>query len=510
MGAMKHIVLLILFLQHFMYFCDCQNNVNVVKAGYWLNDRGLTLNNIDSTLFTHLFCAFADLSPQTNQLIVSPENQDSFRRFTSTVQRKNPSIKTLLSIGGGGANKTAYGVMATTPNSRKSFIDSSIRLARELGFHGLDLGWQYPQSTTEMTNLGTLLKEWRAAINEATNSSNRAALLLTATVSASPQINNNFSYPIQSVTENLDWINLMAYEFYGPNWSPSLTNSHSQLFDPTNQGMSGNDGVNQWIQSGVTARKLVLGIPFYGFVWRLVDPNIHGLRAPAAGKSGVGGSDDGSMTYSQIKDFIVQNRATMVYNATIVGDYCYSGNAWISYDDTQSVGDKISYIKRRGLLGYFAWHIAADTIGDSLLSHFASREADQVTQGGGVLNKKKKLNGVVIILIPIIGAILILIFLVFIIWRFRRRQLLKFQVKVRNKMGSKSKARKDEESNNLQVFSFNEMKVATNSFSFENKLGQGGYGPVYKGKLKNGQEIAVKRLSETSSQGLEEFENELE
>ncbi|KAF3659439.1 putative two-component response regulator ARR12-like [Capsicum annuum] len=76
-------------------------------------------------------------------------------------------------------------------------------------------------------------------------------------------------------------------------------------------------------------------------------------------------------------------------------------------------------------------------------------------------------------------------------------------------MESKSKARKGGESNNLQVFSFDEMKEATSNFSFANKLGQGGYGPVYKGKLKNGQEIAVKRLSETSSQGLEEFENEV-
>ncbi|KAJ9537433.1 hypothetical protein OSB04_030166 [Centaurea solstitialis] len=43
----------------------------------------------------------------------------------------------------------------------------------------------------------------------------------------------------------------------------------------------------------------------------------------------------------------------------------------------------------------------------------------------------------------------------------------------------------------------------------ENKLGQGGFGPVYKGKLSDGREIAVKRLSRTSGQGLMEFKNEL-
>ncbi|GJT48849.1 putative cysteine-rich receptor-like protein kinase 35 [Tanacetum coccineum] len=56
---------------------------------------------------------------------------------------------------------------------------------------------------------------------------------------------------------------------------------------------------------------------------------------------------------------------------------------------------------------------------------------------------------------------------------------------------------------------FADIREATNYFSKENKLGEGGYGPVYKGKLSNGQEIAVKRLSHSSKQGLEEFKNEV-
>nr|AJP61150.1 SRKp [Arabidopsis halleri] len=51
--------------------------------------------------------------------------------------------------------------------------------------------------------------------------------------------------------------------------------------------------------------------------------------------------------------------------------------------------------------------------------------------------------------------------------------------------------------------------MATENFSDCNKLGQGGFGIVYKGRLLDGQEIAVKRLSETSDQGVHEFKNEL-
>ncbi|XP_062106203.1 receptor-like serine/threonine-protein kinase SD1-7 isoform X2 [Humulus lupulus] len=51
--------------------------------------------------------------------------------------------------------------------------------------------------------------------------------------------------------------------------------------------------------------------------------------------------------------------------------------------------------------------------------------------------------------------------------------------------------------------------VATDNFSDANKLGKGGFGSVYKGKFPGGQEIAIKRLSSGSGQGLEEFKNEV-
>ncbi|KAJ4703241.1 Cysteine rich receptor like kinase [Melia azedarach] len=58
-------------------------------------------------------------------------------------------------------------------------------------------------------------------------------------------------------------------------------------------------------------------------------------------------------------------------------------------------------------------------------------------------------------------------------------------------------------------FDLGTIEVATNRFSTDNKLGEGGFGEVYKGVLPNGEEIAVKRLSKSSGQGAEEFKNEV-
>ncbi|CAI8584634.1 unnamed protein product, partial [Vicia faba] len=67
---------------------------------------------------------------------------------------------------------------------------------------------------------------------------------------------------------------------------------------------------------------------------------------------------------------------------------------------------------------------------------------------------------------------------------------------------------KIEISESLQ-FNFNTICNATNDFFVSNKLGEGGFGVVYKGQLSNGQEIAVKRLSKDSGQGDSEFKNEV-
>ncbi|KAL1222898.1 G-type lectin S-receptor-like serine/threonine-protein kinase [Cardamine amara subsp. amara] len=121
------------------------------------------------------------------------------------------------------------------------------------------------------------------------------------------------------------------------------------------------------------------------------------------------------------------------------------------------------------------------------------------------------------ILISLIGVVLLLMISLFCFFRKRRQsnRLRKapstfapssFDLEdssIFEELEDKSRTRE------MPLFELSTIAAATNNFSFQNKLGTGGFGPVYKGVLQNGMEIAVKRLSRNSGQGMEEFKNEI-
>ncbi|KAJ0764291.1 putative protein kinase RLK-Pelle-DLSV family [Helianthus annuus] len=109
-------------------------------------------------------------------------------------------------------------------------------------------------------------------------------------------------------------------------------------------------------------------------------------------------------------------------------------------------------------------------------------------------HRKKR---VVMVVTLSISAVLTLLTLA--LYIIRRRWKKRSDAESSNQMGSTE----------VPLFSLSEISRATNDFSVDNKLGEGGFGPVYKGVLEEGQEIAVKRLSKSSRQGVDEFENEV-
>ncbi|VAH11328.1 unnamed protein product [Triticum turgidum subsp. durum] len=109
---------------------------------------------------------------------------------------------------------------------------------------------------------------------------------------------------------------------------------------------------------------------------------------------------------------------------------------------------------------------------------------------------------VLIILLPTLAAINLVA--CFFFWR-RKRPLSKA------KQSDPSYFADEEDNENVDsmLIDISTLRVATGDFADSNKLGDGGFGAVYKGILPDGDEIAVKRLSKSSTQGVEELKNEL-
>ncbi|KAJ8562226.1 hypothetical protein K7X08_011517 [Anisodus acutangulus] len=315
-------------------------------------------SSIDTSLFTHIYYAFLVPNDTTFKFDIEDETSTLLYNFTSTLRSKRPSVKTLFSVGGGGEGPARFSRMASTTASRLTFIKSSIEVARKYEFDGFDLDWEFPQNKKDMENLAILLDQWRVEVKKESLTTKRPQLLITAAVYFSVDffLSGEFrSYPVNSINKNLDWINLMCYDYHG-SWDTSATGAHAALFD-SKSNISTSYGLRSWIKAGALRSKLIMGLPLYGRTWKLKDPIVHGIGAPAIG---LGPGDEGTLTYREIEKFNEDNNAKVVYDAATVSTYSVAGTSWIGYDDTRSIAMKLSYAQALGLRGYFFWQVAGD------------------------------------------------------------------------------------------------------------------------------------------------------
>jgi len=328
------------------------------KIGYWYSGSNSAVSDINSALYTHLICAFAQVNTSTFQISLPSTNHQPFSTFTHTVKLKNPSITTLLSTGGD-QNTAAIRSMLSNASSRKPFIQSSITMARLYAFQGLDLSWSTIQTSSDADNLGHFFQEWRlAAKSEAqANNSSLPELILTAAVQASPDLNKG-SYPVDSIRSNLNWVHVNTYSYRTP-MSQNFTAAPSALYDPHDVTHINTDYyIRAWIGKGLDAKKLILGLAFFGCAWKLQNHDSNTIGAVATGPAD--DTDQGFISYRDIKDKVRENGVAVHYNESYVTNYCMFGSTWIGYDDVEAVERKVLYARDMGLLGYYVWQISQD------------------------------------------------------------------------------------------------------------------------------------------------------
>nr|ACT67492.1 S receptor protein kinase [Raphanus sativus] len=137
------------------------------------------------------------------------------------------------------------------------------------------------------------------------------------------------------------------------------------------------------------------------------------------------------------------------------------------------------------------------------------------------LAKKRNANGKIISLI--VGVSVLLLLIMFCLWKRKQNRSKASATSIENGhrnqnspmngmvLSSKRQLSGENKTEELELplIELEALVKATENFSDCNKLGQGGFGTVYKGRLLDGQEVAVERLSNTSLQGNDEFMNEV-
>jgi chitinase len=110
-----------------------------VKAGYWYFQTNFSVGDIESTLFAHIYAAFANVDTTSYQVAFPLMSVVRFHYFIESVQQGNPDVKTLVSTGEGASYTSIFASITSSPSSQQKFIDSSIRLARSYNYDGLSL-----------------------------------------------------------------------------------------------------------------------------------------------------------------------------------------------------------------------------------------------------------------------------------------------------------------------------------------------------------------------------------
>ncbi|XP_068323049.1 probable LRR receptor-like serine/threonine-protein kinase RFK1 isoform X1 [Pyrus communis] len=179
------------------------------------------------------------------------------------------------------------------------------------------------------------------------------------------------------------------------------------------------------------------------------------------------------------KDFNIEDEAKMAQKPVVLQEHNVSVTNNILEIRFYFAGKGTTRIPERGVYG-------------PLISAISVESDSRDCSSGGKKGTTHIVTGVVV------GAFLLVFVILGILWW-------------KGYLACKRGRKKDRDGLDGQTggFTLKQLKAATNDFDYDNKIGEGGFGPVYKGQLPDGRVIAVKQLSSKSRQGNREFLNEM-
>jgi len=334
-----------------------------VVIGYvFPKDEPLDPATVAADKLTHVNYAFADV--REGRVVEGFARDAENFKVLSGLRRRHPHFKVLVSVGGW-TWSGAFSNAALTPESRKLFVESAVEFVRRHDLDGFDVDWEYPglpgygnvNRPEDKQNFTALMAALRTALDAEGKARGRRYLLTFAAGASASFLEHT---EMDAVQAHVDYVNLMTYDFRG-DWDP-LAGHHSNLYthpaDPNR--MSADRAVRAFLAAGVPARKLVLGVPFYGRAWGGVDPAHDGLYQP-----GKAPAEPVSTRYGNLASLASQPGWIRRWDELSQAPFLWNAEKriFIGYDDPESLRVKARYIRDRGLAGAMFWENGADPTG---------------------------------------------------------------------------------------------------------------------------------------------------
>lgn len=332
---------------------------------------GMSMEDIPVNSLTHIYYSFAYIKPETYDIIPMEDDKDgiltanTFKDFTA-LKRKNPSLKAVVALGGWTFNdngtvwQPVFGDLASTEEKRGQFVNKLIAFMDRYGFDGADIDWEYPGALDrggkegDGENLTKLFKKIREEFNKISGDHKE----ISFTAPTSYWYMRHFD--ITESAKAVDYVNVMSYDLHGI-WDANNPIG-SQVLAHTN--LTEIDlALDLFWRNDVEASKINLGIGFYGRSFQLADPGCHkpGCLFLGGGSPGPCTDNSGTLSYAEIMDIIEKHDLSPYHDKENAVKYItWNSDQWVSYDDQETMQQKIEFANSLGLGGLLIWAIDLD------------------------------------------------------------------------------------------------------------------------------------------------------
>ncbi|KAI4274222.1 MAG: hypothetical protein LQ337_004074 [Flavoplaca oasis] len=338
-------------------------SANLRTIGYYQasNTRNRLCNrispaNIDVEGLTHLYFAFAKISPTTYSIV--PDNPGDVELYRPFTKLRSSNLETWIAIGGfdfsdPGPTRFTWSEIAADPTKRAAFIKSCVDFMSEYGFQGVDLDWEYPGSPerggsrADIANFVTLVKDMRAAFGT------EYGLSLTL----APDYWYLRFFDCKAMEPYVDFFGFMAYDLHGF-WDADIKTLGSIVRAQTDIREIYNNTLPLWFDQ-LDPKKINFGLAFYGRGYTLSNPSCNQLECPFTGPNLPGPCTGypGVLSLAEIKQYIRDKRLTpQLVEKSMIKQITWE-NQWVGYDDEETAAMKTKWASSYCFGGTMIWSV---------------------------------------------------------------------------------------------------------------------------------------------------------